>query len=145
MCAAVIAVFALIDQDTFHAMRYRNSQQAFTLAELLVVIAILGILAAVAIPNIASFMDEGEEEAGVTELANIQTAVLAGMVAADVSDTVDGTSGVGASNFNSGDEFTIASGYLLSSYVLGGLANVEGDYNIQDDGTVTQLAYPLGS
>lgn len=114
---------------------FRYGKKGFTLIELLVVVAILGILAAVAIPNIAKFMGEGEEEAGVTELANIQTAVLAGMVDANVTTVIAG-------DFNNGTDFTIATGYALSSYVLGGISNVEGDYDIDINGAVTQVEYP---
>ena len=95
----------------------------------------MGVLAAVAIPNIAKFMNEGEEEAGVTELANVQTAMIAGMVEAGVTTTTGG-------DFNSGADYTITTGYVLSSYILGGLTNVEGDYTIGTDGAVTQDVYP---
>ena len=59
--------------------QFRYGEKGFTLIELLVVVAILGVLAAVAVPNIGKFMGKGKEEAGVTELHNVQTAVMAMM------------------------------------------------------------------
>lgn len=54
-----------------------SGEKGFTLIELLVVIAILGALAAVAVPNIGSFIDTGETEAYESELHNIQSAATA--------------------------------------------------------------------
>ena len=66
--------------------KFKAGQKGFTLIELLVVITILGVLAAVAIPQLVQFMNRGKTEAANTELAIVQTAVTAYM--ADNGGTV---------------------------------------------------------
>ncbi len=58
----------------------KRGEKGFTLIELLIVVAILGVLAAVVIPNVGRFIGRGEDEAGETEFANVQSAVVAMMV-----------------------------------------------------------------
>ena len=67
---------------------FRHGEKGFTLVELLIVVAILGILAAVAIPNLISFIGTGEQEAKATELDVVQTAMIAIMASNGIT-TVD--------------------------------------------------------
>ena len=55
-------------------MRIRNSK-GFTLIELLIVVAIIGIIAAIAIPNLLNAIDRGKQKRTMADLRSIGTAV----------------------------------------------------------------------
>ena len=57
----------------------RHGDSGFTLVELLVVVGIIVALAAVIIPNVASFANRGDQGAEASELDNVQAAIDAMM------------------------------------------------------------------
>ena len=118
--------------------QFRYGEKGFTLIELLVVVAILGVLAAIAIPNVGKFLGKGHEEAASTELHNVQTAVMAAM--ADLSSgnvsspgTLDAATDIDVDGDGSGD---------IGDFIVGGVLRLQGEYTVSSDGTVEQVSYP---
>jgi type IV pilus assembly protein PilA len=130
--------------------RFRYDDKGFTLIELLVVVAILGILAAIAIPNVGKFLGQGHEEAASTELHNVQTATMAAMADAHIG-TIPSTPAdfgdVDQDQTTAGVDLDVETGatsgnYTIGQFIVGGVDKVQGQYEIAGDGTVTQEAYP---
>lgn len=120
----------------------RFNEKGFTLIELLVVIAILGVLAAVAVPNVGKFINKGKDESYNTELHNLQTAVMAMM-----ADSDNGSLDAAYIGVYDMDDVTANSGaFVLSSYMTG----LDGDgqvktgciYDISQDGGVIIQSTP---
>jgi prepilin-type N-terminal cleavage/methylation domain-containing protein len=97
-----------------------RGEKGLTLIELLIVVAILGIIAAVIIPNIGTFMTMGTVSAANSEAENVKTASLAYYADAGVwPEHTDDSSG----NYTFGDYYA---GDLRASYHFDGNGFLDG-------------------
>ncbi len=135
--------------------QFRYGERGFTLIELLVVIAILGVLAAVAIPNVGKFIGKGKAEAASTELHNIQTAVMAAMADSSTGNVSAGNPVTPNTTINFGDTDGAPGGaktdlvvdpigpISVGDFIVGQAADkVTGSYAIDVEGTANQIWYP---
>ncbi len=75
------------------------NRKGFTLIELLIVVAIIGIIAAVAIPNLMVALQKGKQRATMADLKSIGTAIESYITDWTVAPAADPTAGGGATWF----------------------------------------------
>jgi type IV pilus assembly protein PilA len=114
--------------------KFRREQRGFSFIEILVVVAITGVIASIAIPNIAGFADAGEQESENAEATSIQTAVLAMMSEAKMDCLNDSYTEV-----DTAEEIgTVTAGEeVLTDYLLGMPHPLKQPYDISQEGEVT--------
>jgi prepilin-type N-terminal cleavage/methylation domain-containing protein len=104
-----------------------RGEKGLTLIELLIVVAILGIIAAVIIPNIGTFMTMGVVSAANTEAENVKTASLAYYADAGVWPADTGST---------------SGNYSFSDYYAGTL---KASYSFDSDGFLDGVGDPGGA
>jgi prepilin-type N-terminal cleavage/methylation domain-containing protein len=114
--------------------KMQKGEKGFTLVELLVVFTLLGVLAAIMIPSVSTFIGTGQTTAAATELSVIQTAMDC-MIASENQSAVTQVAGDGLQTMNA---FPDGTHPLYPKYLR--FATSTGNYTCDTTGLVGQSA-----
>ena len=138
--------------------KFQHGEQGFTLIEILIVIVILGVLVAVAIPQVTKFVGQSKVSAANAELASVNKSIGVGMVDAGVITVTPGNIDpandfqidTAAAGSDTGED--VWAGYYIQGSSGGDPATgtaetvipIKGTNTIDGAGKVTSATYPDG-